>query len=140
MPARSTPTPWARPGWLTFFGSLPEGEVARVALARLELFSGGNELRIEIAMAKLAVLRKGFDVEPDVAQLRDVGMVGLHQARDELDDALHGASDRGIFLDPLHVQAVHDIQKRVNVLARGALGVAVLQSCAIDDLVVNIRE
>ena len=43
--------------WLAFaLAPLPQGEIARVALAGLELLARGDELAVQVAVAELAVL------------------------------------------------------------------------------------
>src|SRR5438105_4363499 len=55
MPARAPATPWTGPRRLTLPGPFPQRKVARVAFARLELFARGDQLRVQIPMAELAV-------------------------------------------------------------------------------------
>src|SRR5262249_61218288 len=47
MPARPPGAPRAVPGRLARLGALPEGEIARVALAGLQLLAGADEGMVE---------------------------------------------------------------------------------------------
>src|SRR4051812_30765559 len=69
MPTGAATAPRAWPTRLAFPGSLPQGEITRVALAGFQLLAGSDELAVQVAVAELAVLRKRRDVEPDIAQL-----------------------------------------------------------------------
>src|SRR4051812_29164216 len=68
VPARATLAPGALPERLAGLGSFPEGKVARVALARLELqaLSRGDELAFGRPPRELAILGKAADFEVDV--------------------------------------------------------------------------
>src|SRR5919197_3829068 len=78
VPAGSARSPRARPGRLTLPGALPQGEVARVALSRLELLACRDELAIQVAAAEFPVPRKPGYVKVHVA-VHSVGMARLHQ-------------------------------------------------------------
>ena len=60
---------------------LPEREVARVALARLELLAGGHELAVQVAVAELAVLAETRRRRSTRRRFGRVGVAGLDQAR-----------------------------------------------------------
>ena len=58
MPPGPAAAPRTRPGRFACARVFPEGKVARVALARLELFPRSNELAVQIAMAQFSILRE----------------------------------------------------------------------------------
>ena len=67
VPAGPALAPRAVPRRLAGLGALPEGEVARVALAVADLDAGAGLQLLGIAVAELAVVGVLGDVEVDVA-------------------------------------------------------------------------
>src|SRR5947209_20477199 len=58
VPPGPVAAPRAGPRRLTLFGAFPQGEVARIAFAGLELLARRHELAVQIAVAELAVVRE----------------------------------------------------------------------------------
>src|SRR5437868_9327266 len=82
VPTGPALAPGAVPGRLAGLGSLPECEVARVALAGFELLAHPDELALRRPPGQLAVVRQLVDLEVDVAFGR-VGVAPLDQRLDE---------------------------------------------------------
>ena len=82
VPAGAARAPGRVPGRLAGLGGLPEGEVERVALVRVDLDPGAGQELGQVAAGQLAVLGPLADGEVDVA----VGLVGeadVDQAGDQ---------------------------------------------------------
>ena len=93
VPAGPAAPPGGVPGGVGGFGGpggLPQGEIARVALVRLDvvvdlgLVLGGGQI-LHPLVGQRPVVAQRAHVEVDVAALADVGVPGVQQALDEVD-------------------------------------------------------
>ena len=109
VPAGPAPSPRRGPRGRRRLGllvALPQGEVARVALAPGVGVLGGLHV-VDLLPGQLAVRRPGPHVEVDVTRpvLRGVGVAALDQRADQLEHLRHVAGGRRLVGRRQHVQA-----------------------------------
>ena len=85
VPARTAPAPGAVPARLLGRGLLPEDEIGRVLLVRVDGDAGAGELVLEVAARELAVVGHRADIEQHLA----AGLVGVAALDQRADERLH---------------------------------------------------
>src|SRR5262249_3001672 len=84
VPAGTSFAPRTGPRRLARFGRLPEGKVARIAFALVDLDAGAPEQLVAVLPGQTTVGRKSRDLEIDVT-VDEVGDAGGHELLDEPD-------------------------------------------------------
>src|SRR2546423_5286883 len=106
VPARPPGTPWAWPRGLAWLGSLPQREIARIALALVHLDARTSEQFVEILAREPAVRREAADLEVDVA-VDDVGDRLRHETLDQPDHLGDVLSRPGRHTGREHTESFH---------------------------------
>ena len=144
MPAGAAHAIGAFPGGLAGLGSLPDGEVggvflqvilhlaAQLAVAALQI--------VQLEVAQLAVFRVALDAEVDIPVLGNVGVAGIDQVLDDVQDLLDvlrcTGLDGGLFaVQTGGILEVLGLKALGHFLHGGALLLALL-----DELVINIGD
>ena len=140
VPTRAPLAPGTLPHRLAGLGRLPEGKVEWVALLVVGLDAGAHLELVHIAARDGAIAGVASHGEVDVAVAGRIGVPLLDESLDHLDhrgNLLRGArANVGVE----HAKPVHLLDEGVGELARDLLGRTPLLICAVDDLVVHVRE
>ena len=94
---------------------------------------------LQRAVAELAIALTALHAEEDVAA-RGVGMAGVHQPANGLDDGADFLSGAGINMGAADVQGVHRLEEVINELLGQFGGFDALFLGALDYLVVHVSE
>ena len=138
VPARKTLSPGAGPAHdMPLFRSLPEGEVARMALVRVDIDTGPRLQLLGPATRQLAIPSEPLHVEVDRA-VRLVGKAQVDQLPDHLDllDDVSGSPGRDI--GPDDVQGIHVFEIAARILLRDLHGMHLPGPGEVLDLVFSL--
>ena len=105
----------------------------------IRLDASARTHRVERAVAELAVLLVAAHAEVDVA-VRFVGVAGVDEAGDDLDDLRHLLRGAGVLVGLADVEGSHVREVLGDVLLGERLDGRALLGGAVDELVVDVRE
>ena len=145
VPARTPLAPGGIPRRLAGLGRLPQGEVERVALARLKTLTVGAKLAmarfhlVDVAARKLTVSGVRAHAEVHVA-LDLVGMPTVDELLHERDHVGYLTCGARAHIGVEHACRVHVVDERLGVFGGHLRRTSTLFTCAFDDLVVDIGD
>ena len=137
VPAGTARPPRAFPRRLAGAGALPQGEVHGVFLVLVYLDATARLHPLQGAVAQFAVALAALHPEEDVAA-RGVGVAGVHQPADGLDDGADFLCGAGVDVGAANVQGVHGREEVVNELLGQFGGFDALLLGPLDYLVVHV--
>ena len=140
MPARASLAPRAVPGRLARLRGLPEREVHRMVLGRVDLDARAGLHVVETAAAELAVMRELLDAVVDIAVVDHIGVALRDELLDHRDDLRHRLTDARVDIGMADVQRIHRLEIGLDVAVGDVLPRHAFLVGRIDDLVVDIRE
>ena len=120
-------------------GALPQGEVHRVLFVLVYLDAAARLHPLQSTVAQLAVALAALHAEEHVTA-RGVGMAGVHQPADGLDDGADFLGGAGVDVGAADVQRVHRLEEVANELLGQLGGFNALFLGALDYLVVHVGE
>ena len=140
VPAGTPLAPGAFPVGLAWLGSLPQGKVHGILLFLAWGYARACLHVVQIPVGELAVVGKGADPEVDVAGRSGIGLVLADELLAHVHDVLHVFGCPWLYVRAQDTQCVHVLVEGLDVGLGHFLPVPVLAVCAIDDLVVHVRE
>ena len=145
VPAWAPLAPGGIPRRLARLGRLPQGEVERVAFARLKALAVGAKLAmarfhlVDVAAGKLAV--SGVRAHAEVHVAFDlVGMPTVDELLHERDHIGNLARGARAHVGVEHASRVHVVDERLGVLGGHFCSTSTLFTCAFDNLVVDVGD
>ena len=139
VPAGTARPPRAFPRRFAGAGALPEGEVHGMFLVLVYLDAAACLHSLKGAVAQLAIALALLHAEKDVAA-GGVGVAGIHQLADGLDDGADFLGGAGVDVGAADVQRVHRLEEVANELLGQLGGFNALFLGALDYLVVHVGE
>ena len=144
VPAGAAVAPGALPVGLAGLGRLPDCEIGGVLLqvvvhTAAQLTVAALEV-VEVQMAQLAVAGVGLDAEVDIPVAGHIGVAGVHEVLDDVDDLADmlgsaGAHGGGLDVQTVGIPDVLGLKLAGDLLHRGAFLLALF-----DELVINIGD
>src|SRR5262249_460831 len=139
VPAGTPFAPRSGPRRLARLGRLPEREVARIALALVDLDTGPGEQLVEVLPGQTTVGRKSRDLEIDVT-VDDVGDAGADELLDEPDHLADVVGRLRLDVAAQDADGIHVAVGLGDVAFRDVAGAHAFGVGALDDSVVDVGE